>query len=535
MRVLKLEGRYVCECVFAEKAIPKNAGFRWDPKAKRWYTTDPLVALRLQGVAREFPVENIACDIQNNQDSYSNSFSKDSTLEIPAPQGLAYMPFQKAAIEYASTRSHTLLAQDMGLGKTIISIGYINLHKDIKKILVVCPASLKINWQRELDAWLVKKRDIYIVDSKDDTPPKRQGIIIINYDILEKHKAKLTTMDFDLLIADECHKIKNKKAKRSKAFRAVAKQCKSRLLLTGTPILNRPVELFEILRVLESDLGKDFFYYINRYCAAVKTRFGWDVSGASNLEELQIKLRQSVMVRTLKEDVLQELPRKTRQIIECSAPDGSNAIQQELSLYEEYKSAQKALAIKSKQLSRLPGDAEYEASVVKLREAVNIAFGELARIRHSTAVAKLPFVIEHIKQMLESSIDKIIIFAHHIDVIAALMTEFGDIAVRLTGGDSLDSRQRSVDRFQKESRVKIFIGSIMAAGVGITLTASSNVVFAELDWTPANISQCEDRCHRIGQREAVLIQHIVFDGSLDARMAKMLIEKQKIIDQALNI
>jgi hypothetical protein len=161
-----------------------------------------------------------------------------------------------------------------------------------------------------------------------------------------------------------------------------------------------------------------------------------------------------------------------------------------------------------------------------------VLFAEMSKVRHATAVAKLPQVIEYLHTALDDSEDKIVVMAHHHDVVNAIAREFGDLAVVLTG--ETNDRQTPVDRFQNDPGCRLFIGSIRAAGVGITLTAASHVVFAELDWTPGNISQAEDRCHRIGQRESVLVQHLVLDGSLDARMAKVVVDKQEVIDQALD-
>jgi hypothetical protein len=157
----------------------------------------------------------------------------------------------------------------------------------------------------------------------------------------------------------------------------------------------------------------------------------------------------------------------------------------------------------------------------------------MSALRHETALAKLPYVIEHLRDALESG-EKIVCFAHHLDVIAALKAEFGAACVTLTGSTSVADRQAAVERFQNDPACTLFIGNILAAGIGITLTASSHVVCAELDWRPAMVTQAEDRTHRIGQRNAVLVQHVVFDGSLDAVMAKRIIAKQEIIDAALD-
>jgi SNF2 family DNA or RNA helicase len=158
----------------------------------------------------------------------------------------------------------------------------------------------------------------------------------------------------------------------------------------------------------------------------------------------------------------------------------------------------------------------------------------MAKIRHETALAKVGDVIDHIKSSFETA-DKVIVFAHHRDVIIKLKEAFGDVAVVLMGGMSDEDKNTSVDRFQNDPKVRLFVGSIMAAGVGLTLTKASLVIFAELDWVPANLTQAEDRAHRIGQVDSVLVQHIVIDGSIDCNLAKRVVSKQNLIDRAMNI
>jgi superfamily II DNA/RNA helicase len=178
--------------------------------------------------------------------------------------------------------------------------------------------------------------------------------------------------------------------------------------------------------------------------------------------------------------------------------------------------------------------ADYEAAVTALRDGARAAFTEISKLRHETAVAKIPSVIDFLHACLDDDGGKIVLFAHHHDVVNAIAQEFGISSVVLTGETGQTDRQAAVDRFQSDPDCKLFIGSITAAGLGITLTASSHVIFAELDWVPGNITQAEDRMHRIGQTNSVLVQHLVLDGSLDAQMARTLIEKQQVIDKALN-
>jgi hypothetical protein len=216
------------------------------------------------------------------------------------------------------------------------------------------------------------------------------------------------------------------------------------------------------------------------------------------------------MIRRLKKDVLTDLPPKRRQIIiVCEGKDDL-----------------------AKEILEATGKS-YQEIVEDLEKGYVGSFEELSKLRHKIAKAKLPYVIDHIRSMIDG-IDKIVVFAHHHDIIDALYEEFKDISVKLDGRMNEKEKDVSVDLFQNNSKYKIFIGSIKAAGVGLTLTASSTVIFAELDWVPANLVQAEDRCHRIGQQSSVLVQHIVLDGSLDQRICELVVRKQNIADKALD-
>jgi RNA-binding protein YhbY len=190
------------------------------------------------------------------------------------------------------------------------------------------------------------------------------------------------------------------------------------------------------------------------------------------------------------------------------------------------------------ELAKAEGREKYEAAVEALRQRTQLAFTELSQLRHRTAVAKIPAVIEHLQAALDGDEDhKVVLFAHHKDVVKTIMEALAAkevSAVQVTGDTGLMERQANVDKFQRDPKCRVFVGNIQAAGVGITLTAAAHVIFAELDWVPGNVTQAEDRCHRIGQRDSVLVEHLVLDGSLDARMARTLIAKQYVIDAALD-
>ena len=520
---------FFAEATFAEKDIPKSAGFRWNGTEKRWEA--PLdIALDLQCYAEEATLQIISTLQQQRVEAIKHSTATNADFEVPAPDGLSYLPYQKAGIAFAASRMSTLLADDMGLGKSVETVGLINAKPNYKKILIVCPASLKINWQRELTKWLTKSLTIGIANGVfPDT-----DIVVANYDLLNKHVKTINSQSWDLIVCDEAHYVKNSKAQRSKLVKTISARIPNKVLLTGTPIANMPSELWHLLHILDEQKWPGFFAFGMRYCGGYKASYGWDFTGSSNLKELQAILRESVMVRRLKADVLIELPPKRRQIIEipCSS-EHSAALKAEAIVMAQLN----AVRAKEKNLKSSKNnfsEEEYREAVLALNVEFNFARGTIFEIRHKTALIKVPNVVSHCLSVL-AEVDKLVIFAHHIDVIRAITDGLADFKpVVITGDTSMANRQDAVDAFQTNPNVRVFIGSITAAGVGFTLTAASTVVFAELDFVPGNITQAEDRLHRISQNNCVVVQHLVVDGSIDSLIAKKVVAKQTIIDQAIN-
>jgi SWI/SNF-related matrix-associated actin-dependent regulator 1 of chromatin subfamily A len=443
--------------------------------------------------------------------------------QLPAPAQLRYYPFQREGIRFILERSGALLADEPGIGKTIQAIGVINALPELEKILIVCPATLRLNWRRELEKWLVRSRSIGVIgleQTRSETLLSTCTIIVINYDRLYANREALEAIEWDLVILDESHFIKSPGAKRTRV--ATMLKAKRRLALSGTPVLNRPAELPPILSWLSPHEWprNGWHEYELRYCNAYWDGFGWDVSGASNLEELASRLR-TVMLRRTKAEVLPELPTKFRTVIELSPTVAMRA------LVEKEREAFRRVAQQQSD--------QFRNSIRKLRvDPQQIDGDNLAIIRHQTALAKVPLVTEFVREALAGGTTKIVIFAHHRDVIKALENALAHWhPVILIGGMAMPERQCSIDTFQSDPGCRIFIGNLVAAGTGITLTASSQVIFAEMSWVPAELSQAEDRCHRIGTRDSVLVQHLVLAGSVDSIMAKTICKKQKIMDSLL--
>lgn len=433
-------------------------------------------------------------------------------LKIAAPSGLSYFPFQEQGIRFAIEHPNCLIADEMGLGKTVQAIGLVNSLPEIKTVLIVCPASLKINWLREWERWSTRSGlPVGIADSEfPDT-----DVVILSYEALNRFFEHVHARYWDLLIADESHKLKNDQAQRT--INLLGKRCwnrnagrwetevwpvyaKRKLFLTGTPLLNRPCELWTTVRALDPQgLGSRKGYFEERYCDAGWGDYGWDKSGASNLKELAQRM-SAFTIRRTKAQVLNQLPDKRLQVVVLDTPDTLKA------LVEEEK-------------------AEYQKAVLK---GVRVLFTAMTKVRKRVAIAKAAYVIEHLRTLLESE-QKVVCMAHHHDVIDLIADAFGSDAVVFDGRSNQRYRQAMADRFQNDPSCSLFIGGIQVAGTGINLTAASVIVFAELDWTPGTLSQAEDRIHRIGQANRVLVQHIVLDNSLDANLVRKLTKKQRII------
>jgi len=437
------------------------------------------------------------------------------------------------------------IADEMGLGKTLQAIGVINCIPEIRRVLVVTKASLKENWRRELEKWLVDKLTIGIAEAQ--YWPRNADVVIINYDVLTKHTHSLRAAEWDLVILDESANIKNRTTKRAMAVigyvptkkaQAAGEQiipplpAKRRIALSGTPIENRPEEIWSTLFFLDPKRWRSFWSFAKRYCAMNQDSGHLDTSGASNLEELQRILRETCMIRRLKKDVLKELPPKTRGVVEMNTEGMEEIIEQDRKAYQRHEQALIAAQAELEVARASDSDTAFKEAVKKMA-STHVAFTEIAKVRHDTAVAKVPAMIPMLQDELEEC-SKILVFGHHRDVLEPLHKAFPG-SVLITGETPPEERQGICDRFQTDPKCRQFFGSIRACGEGLTLTAANLVVFAEQDWAPGKMSQAEDRAHRIGQKDNVLVKHYVIPGTMDAKMIKTTIEKQEIIEAALDI
>jgi len=526
------------------KGIIKG-GWRLDGKKFCYYTRSPELVSQYNHIAEDPSIRNT---IIRHQMAVMFSKATDCKgLDFSKPPGLEYMPFQKVGISYALNRPRTLIADEPGLGKTIQAVGVMNAKPDIKSVLVVCPAILKTNWVREINKWYLRLDGIDIAYTPAQAAFPQTNIVVVNYDILMKLRIPLTEKVWDLVIYDESQALKDAAAQRSKAVfgwtdKKITYQgikAKTTLFLSGTPLVNRPEDLWTMIKYCDpDDLGATWDYYGHRYCQMWKAPWGWDSSGAAHLPELQNRLRGKFMIRRLKKDVLQDLPAKRRQIVVIQPKDGIEALlRKELEAYERAR-GKLELTIEAAQAAiksaQQVGDWEgYKKKAEDLSGYKGPEFAELSRLRHEVAVAKVPYAVEYLRLMLEEH-DKVVVFAHHIDVITALLEAFTAKVgtVSIYGDTEEKKRWDAIDKFQTDPKCKLIIVSLSVC-LGFTLTASSYCLAVELDWRPSVMQQCEDRLHRIGQKDAVIIQHLIFAKSTDVLQVKKVIEKQDVIDQAL--
>lgn len=487
------------------------------------------------------PVSAAVATKENAAIEASRATTSDAVL--PCPDGLAYMPFQKAGIVVMRDRANNLLADEQGLGKTVQAIGLINCDPTIKRVLIVCPSSLKINWRNELNRWLVRPAKVGVQVAGEEWVGSHADIIVLNYDILGKFP-QIFAETWDLLVADEAHFLKSRTAKRTKLLLGTSKkadraefpgvQARRKVLMTGTPVLNRPIEIFTLLDALQP--GKWTFKDKVRYCNATQGRWGWDFSGAAHLDELQMRLRRDIMTRRLKRDVLKDLPPKRRQVIEFSANGDAGLIAEEAAQFAGHEDGITQLKALAEAAKLCDDEQGYKEAVGALAKAYRVAFDEIAKVRHQVALAKLDKVVEHVHNVLEDT-QKAVLFVHHHDVTDRLAAEFAGVGVLVVDGRTPnEERQPAVTKFNTDPTNRVLILGIRAAGIGLSVKASVEI-FAELDWTPGVVAQAEDRCHGIGrgiEGEPLLVQHLVLEGSLDARMARIICQKQDVADRALD-
>jgi SNF2 family DNA or RNA helicase len=505
--------------------------------ARKWVDLDTYFAKKfaeekyLLEVPETIYVEKLLVEKEKSYHIWGKFFEKDELTELWVPKSalikthtiekvdIDYSKYdhrpplthQKEAIEKLVGSKRFILADDMGLGKTTSTI-IAALETGVKKILIICPASLKINWQREIENYT--DRSVYISEGKKFST--EDDFVIINYDILKNfydlkdiNNSLITQGNFDLIILDEAHYVSNGQAARTKLVNSFTKNCKRVWLLTGTPMTNRPMNYFNLLSIVDSPTTQNWMAYAIRYCGGYQFMAGkrkvWNVAGATNLEELRDRTSRQVL-RRLKTEVL-DLPEKI--------------------ITPVY------LKLKSKLYEELMGEYyEWFDKNPNESNSLTVQFSKLMKVRQVIAEEKIKDTIELSENILEQG-KKVIIFTNFTETLNKIADHFGKQAVRLDGSTSKPQRQYAVDQFQENEKVKVFVGNLRAAGVGITLTAAEAVIMNDLSFVPGDLSQGEDRAYRYGQNNSVSIYYPLFINSIESIIYDMVNEKKKNINTVM--
>ena len=436
--------------------------------------------------------DNTVKDVVINYDKYSNR----PPLE-----------HQKEAIQKLVENKKFILADDMGLGKTTSTI-IAALEANSKKVLIICPATLKINWKREIENY--SDKSIYIAEGKNFSTDA--DFVIINYDIIKnfhdpkkKDDSEILKANFDLVIVDEAHYIKNGQAQRTKLINDLVKTVDRLWLLTGTPMTSRPMDYFNLLSLVDSPVSRNWMAYAIRYCQGYQFNVGgrkiWNITGASNLDELRERTAGTIL-RRLKENVL-DLPDKI--------------------ITPVY------LRLKSKNYEEVMGEYyDWYDKNPDESKSLTVQFSKLTKVRQIIADEKISQTIEIAENIIEQD-KKVIIFCNFTDSLNKIIEHFGKSAVKLDGSMSKPERQRSVDEFQDNPKVKVFVGNIKAAGVGITLTSAEAVIMNDLSFLPSDHAQAEDRAYRYGQKNNVLVYYPIFENTIEGVIYDILNNKKQVI------
>ena len=505
--------------------------------AKKWVDLDPYFAKKIadEKLFREIPdkvyVEKLLVEKEKSYHIWGKFFENEQMIDFWMPKGalvkthtvekvdIDYSKYshrpplshQKEAIEKLAGSKRFILADDMGLGKTTSTI-IAALESGAKKVLIICPASLKINWAREIENYTDKS--IYICEGKNFSSD--EDFVIVNYDIIknfhdikEKENSQILNANFDLVIIDEAHYIKNSQAQRTKLINNFVKNVNRLWLLTGTPITSRPIDYFNLLSLIESPVAQNWMAYVIRFCEGYQFRAGqrkvWNVNGASNLDELRERTSKQIL-RRLKTDVL-DLPEKIINPV--------------------------YLRLKSKEYENLMGEYyDWYRNNKEESSSLTIQFSKLMKVRQVIAEEKISQTIELAENILEQG-KKVIIFSNFTEPLKRIYEHFGKSAVYLDGSSTKPARQKAVDDFQDNDKVKVFCGNIKAAGVGITLTSAEVVIFNDLSFVPSDHSQSEDRAYRYGQKNSVLVYYPLFENTIEGAIYDILIKKKGIFETVM--
>lgn len=493
-----------------------------------YFTPEPHAVLHLWNYADASAKEALAG--LRREWELSNAIDAPPGFDPPVPEFCELMPFQVAGVHYAKDRANSLIGDAPGLGKTIQAVALANL-RGCRRVLVVCPANVRPQWQRQIKIWsTLPKVVVYPIFKSSDGVHPTANYVITSFEVARDGLwDTLRSYNWDLLVIDEGHYLKTPDAARTRALFGASKQSKCRyagtrgiseraeqvVVLTGTPLPNRPRECFTVCNALDPS-SIDWMNF-----ATFKDRFnpgGRDMdSGATweyvaRLPELNARLRTSIMVRRLKEDVLHSLPAKRFEII----PVETNG--------------RVALALHAEKML----DFDEEAMLRRSGGAID---GAISTVRRQMGEAMAPQVLEHCQVILDGGVEKLVVFAHHHSVLDHLQKGLNPYGcIRVDGGTSAKGKNAAVEKFKFDPRVKVFLGQGQSVGTGTDglQEVASHAVFAEASWVDGDNQQQVDRLHRMGQKGSVLAQFMVAPGSLSERILGRAIAKGRNVHKVLD-
>jgi SWI/SNF-related matrix-associated actin-dependent regulator of chromatin subfamily A-like protein 1 len=531
----------------------KEVRGRFDADNKRWvFPCDQHDKLRValterhrvsvKPLPRSALVASQVLGQQLNTPSNSANFLKN---KIHRRLANALAGFQKQGVEFiVKCGGRALLADEMGLGKTIQAIACAAYYRRDWPVLIITPSTARLNWQSEVLTWMcpdmIAPNDVTLVEGTSHALSRSHKIVIMSYSLLDKMAEKLKNRGFNIIIADESHYLKNSKARRTKALVPLLLKSKRAILLSGTPALSRPKELFTQLHALNNTMWSCEKEFLDRYC---RTKAGSSVvafsefNGASNTAELHACLRGTVMLRRLKSDILHMLPPKERRVKQIPIMDPAKEVHLKdiLSTISKNEDERKA-AVRERKKRRVEqcvatGSGECSTETRKAKKSL------LMQLFKDSGEAKVPALCVQLGAFLDDkTAGKVLVFAHHravLDGLSSFLSRRGTESIRIDGQTQPRDRFARVKHFQTSSVCRVALLAITAAGVSITLTAASTVYFAELFWTPGSLIQAEDRAHRIGQSATVNVNYLLSPGTIDEILWPMIHKKMRLLGEVV--
>jgi len=461
------------------------------------------------------------------------SRSVDADIEVPGLQG-NLLPYQKAGVAYATRAKRSFIADEMGLGKTLQAIStleYSSQTDEVYPAVVVCPPTLALNWKAEWNRWLPGRRVAVVSNRKEFPESGTYDVVVVGYSNIQHWEKQLT--GHNSYVFDESHYAKTPTAQRTKSAVKMAKSAPKHgivLCLTGTPVTNRPAEYASQLDIIGKlkEFGGLWGFY-RRYCNAFQDRFGqWNISGHSHLDELNDRLRGTCYIRRTKSQVLSELPPVVHNPVLVEGTEAG---------LKEYVKAErdiiKYITDRAREIALELGESPYSAAVVaRIKAESNEHLVRLSVLRRLAAKAKMPLVEEWVKERINDG-KKVVIAAHHRDVVDELARKFGNL--RIQGDMKVADIEEQKHKFQTlpVEEAPVIVLSIQAAKTGHTLTAAQDIVFVELPWTPADLDQTYSRLHRIGQQGSVTATYLLMEGTIDEEIYSLIERKRKVVNASV--